>query len=130
MTSSEVLVLHPSFWLLRVLFRLATCRPNGFGPSHRLRRRAIVDPSIRSQDMGRRNRASEISPRFLRHGRSHRSRTIDGNGKLFGRPRGIERVIIGLLRLKRVDLRGLRHRNMMGAIIPALMHRIPSELRN
>ena len=25
---------------------------------------------------------------------------------------------------------GLRHRNMTGAIIPALMHRIPSELRS
>ena len=88
MSSWEVLVLHPSFWLLRVLFRLAICRPNGFGPSHRHRRRAIVDPSIRSQDTGHRNRASEISPRFLRHGRSHRSRTIGENGKLFGRPRG------------------------------------------
>ena len=49
---------------------------------------AIVDPSIRSPDTGRRNRASEISPRFLRHGRSHRLRTIGGNGKLFGRPGG------------------------------------------
>ena len=49
---------------------------------------AIVDPSIRSQDTGRRNHASEISPRFLRHGRSHRLRTIGGNGKLFGRPSG------------------------------------------
>ena len=38
--------------------------------------------------MGRRNRASEISPRFLRHGRSQRLRTIGGNGKLFGRPSG------------------------------------------
>ena len=26
--------------------------------------------------------------------------------------------------------RGQRHRNMTGAIIPALMHRIPSELRS
>ena len=57
-------MLHPSFWLLRVLFRLATCHPNGFGPSHRHRRWAIVDSSIRSQDTGSRNRASEISPRF------------------------------------------------------------------
>ena len=81
-------MLHPSLWLLRVLFRLAICRPNGFDPSHRHRRQAIVDPSIRSQDTGHRNRASEISPRFLRHGRSHRSRTIGENGKLFGRPRG------------------------------------------
>ena len=84
-------MLHPSFWLflaLTVLFRLATCRPNRFGPSHRHRRRAIVDPSIRSQDTGRGNRASEISRRFLRHGRSHRLRTIGGNGKLFGRPSG------------------------------------------
>ena len=82
-------MLHPSFWPLRVLFRLSTCRPNRFGPSHRHRRRVIVDPSIRSQDTGRRNRASEISPRFLRHGRSHRLRTIGGNGKLFGRPGGM-----------------------------------------
>ena len=81
-------MLHPSFWPLQVLFRLATCRTNRFGPSHRHRRRAIVDPSIRSQDTGHRNRASEISPRFLRHGRSHRLRTIGGNGKLFGRPSG------------------------------------------
>ena len=95
-TSWKVLVLHPPFWLLRVLFRLATCRPNGFGPSHRHRRRAIIDPSIRWQDTGRRNRAYEISPRFLRNGRSHRSRTIDRNGKLFGCSRGMERAIIGL----------------------------------
>ena len=31
---------------------------------------------------------SEISSRFLRHGRSHRLRTIGGNDKLFGRPSG------------------------------------------
>ena len=29
-----------------------------------------------------------------------------------------------------MGLRGQRHRNMTGAIIPALMHRIPSELRS
>ena len=80
-------MLYPSFWLLRLLFRLTTCRPNGFGLSHRYWHRAIVDPSIRSQDTGRRNRASEISSRFLRHVRSHRLRTIGGNGKLFGRSR-------------------------------------------
>ena len=75
-------MLHPSFWLLQVLFRLGTCHLNRFSPSHRHRRRAIVDPSIRSQDTGRRNRTSEISPRFLRHGRTHRLRTIGGIDKL------------------------------------------------
>ena len=75
---------YPSFWPLRVLFLLATCRPNGFGPSHCHWRRATVDPSFLSQDMGRRNPASEISPRFLRHARSRRLRTIGGNDKVFG----------------------------------------------
>ena len=31
---------------------------------------------------------------------------------------------------KRWILSGLRRKNMMGAIIPELMHRIPSELRS
>ena len=44
---------------------------------------ANVDLSIRSQDSGRRNRVSEISPRFLRHERSHRLRTNDVNDKIF-----------------------------------------------
>ena len=42
------------------------------------------DRQIRAVEIAR----SEISPRFLRHGRSHRLRTIGGNGKLFGRPGG------------------------------------------
>ena len=42
----------------------------------------------------------------------------------------MEREIIGLQRSETMDLRGLRRKNMMGAIIPALMHRIPSELRS
>ena len=78
-------MLHPSFFLLRVLFRLATCRPNVLGPSHHHRHRAFVNLSIRSQATGRRNRAFEISSRFMRYGRSHRLRTIGGNGKHFGR---------------------------------------------
>ena len=67
-----------------VPFQPATCRPNGFGPPHRHRRRAIVDLVTRSQNTGRRNRASGIFPRFLPRGRSHRLRTIDGNDRLFG----------------------------------------------
>ena len=70
-----------------VPFRLATCRPNGFGPPDRHQRRAIVDPVTRSQDTGRRNRAFGIFPRFLPSGRSHRLGTLDGNGRLFGRSR-------------------------------------------
>ena len=73
----------PLFLGLGVLFRLATCRPNGFGPPHRHRRRAIVDPVTRSQETSRRNRASGIFPRFL----SHHLGTIGGNGRLFGRSR-------------------------------------------
>ena len=48
----------PLFWLLRVLFRPTTFRPNGFCPSHCYRCRAIVDPCIRSQDTTRRNHVS------------------------------------------------------------------------
>ena len=70
-----------------VPFWLATCCLNGFGPPHRHRRWAIVDPSTRLQDTGRRNRASEIFSRFLLHGRSHRFKTIGGNDKVFGRSR-------------------------------------------
>ena len=62
-------MLHPSFWLLRVLFRPTTFRPNGFCPSHCYRCRAIVQTGYYS-------------------GRSYRLRTIEGNGKLFGRFRG------------------------------------------
>ena len=47
-----------------------------------------------------------------------------------GGPWGMEREIIGLYGSETVDLRGLRRKNMMGAVIPALMHRIPSELRS
>ena len=81
-------MLHPSFWhFLALTGTIPACHLSSkwVRPFHRHRRRAFVDPSIRSQDTGRRNRASEISPRFLRHGRSHRLRTIGGNGKLFGR---------------------------------------------
>ena len=35
-----------------------------------------------------------------------------------------------IVAIKTVDLRGLRRKNMMGAIIPALKHRIPLELRS
>ena len=70
-----------------VPFRPATCRPYGFGFPHRLRRRAIFDPVTRSQDTGRLNRASGIFPHILPRGRSHRLRTIDGNGRLFRRSR-------------------------------------------
>ena len=45
-------------------------------------------------------------------------------------PWGMEREIISLQRSYTMDLRGLRHKNMTGAIIPALMHRIPSKLRS
>ena len=76
-------MLHPSFRVIRVPFRLSTCRPIGFDPSHHHRRQAIVNLSTRSQDTGRRNRTSEIFPRFLPHGRSHRLRTISGNDKFF-----------------------------------------------
>ena len=65
----------------------ATCRPNGFGPPHRHRRRAIIDLVTRSQDTGHRNHVSGIFTRFLSRGRSHRLRMIGGNGKLFGRSR-------------------------------------------
>ena len=111
-TSWEVLFLHPSFgsfWVLRsstrmgdllgsprvaplflrlfgsfgVPFRLATCRPNGFSPPHRHRRRKIVDPV--TQYTSRRNSATGIFPRFLPRGISHRLRTIRGNGRLFRR---------------------------------------------
>ena len=68
-------------------FRPAPCRRKGFGPSDRHRRRAIVDPVNRSQDTDRRNSASGIFPRFLPLGRSHLLRTIDRNGRLFGRSR-------------------------------------------
>ena len=86
-TSWEVLVCHPSFWSCGVPFRLATCSPNGFGPPHRHRRRAIVDPVTRSQDTDRQNRAYWIFPHFLPRGRSHRLGTIDGDNRLFGRSR-------------------------------------------
>ena len=43
---------------------------------------------------------------------------------------GMEREIIGLQRSETMDLRRLRRKNMTGAIIPALMHRTPSELRS
>ena len=66
----------------RVPFWPPTCRPNGFGPPHHHRSRAIVDPVTRSQDTGRKNRASGIFPRFPPRGRSHRLRTIGGNGRL------------------------------------------------
>ena len=42
------------------------------------------DPVTRSQDTGRRNRASGSFPCFLPRGRSHRLGTIGGNGRLFG----------------------------------------------
>ena len=45
-------------------------------------------------------------------------------------PWGMEREIILLQRSYTMDLRELRRKNMTGAIIPALMHRIPSELRS
>ena len=70
-----------------VPFRLVTCRPNGFNPPHRHRRRAIVDPVTRSQDTARRHRASRIFPCFLPCGSSHHLRTICGNNSLFGRSR-------------------------------------------
>ena len=113
-TSWEVLLLHPSFgsfWDLPSSTRMRdllgspcvahpffvlfgsfgvpfwppTCRPNRFGPPHRHRSWAIVDPVTRSQDTGRKNHASWIFPRFPPRGRSHRLRTIGGNGRLFGR---------------------------------------------
>ena len=77
----------PLFGSCGVPFRLATCRHNGFGPPHRHRHRAIVDPVTRSQDTGRRNRAYGIFPHFLPRGRSHRYGTIGGNDRLFGRSR-------------------------------------------
>ena len=73
--------------MLRGTIRLATCRPNGFGPPHCHRRRTIVDPVTQSQNSGRPNRASWIFPCFLPRGRSHRLGTIGGNGSLFGRSR-------------------------------------------
>ena len=75
------------FWSYCVPFWFATCRPNGFGPPYRHQRRAIVDPITRSQDLGRRNRASGIFPRFHPRERSHRLRTISGNNRLFRRSR-------------------------------------------
>ena len=68
-----------------VPFPPATCHSNGFGPPHFHRRRAIVDPVHRSQDTGRRNRASGIFPHFLARGRSHCLRMIGGNDRLCGR---------------------------------------------
>ena len=75
----------------RIPFRLAACRPNGFGPPHRYRRRAIVDPVTRSQDTGRRNRASGIFPVFCRvedpiiRGRSAETAGfLDGRGESYG----------------------------------------------
>ena len=94
-TSWEVLLLHPSFWVLWVPFRLATSRRNGFDPSHRYRGWAIFILNTRSQDMGRRNRSSEIFPRFLPHGRSYRLMTIDRNHNLFGRLR--RKLLVGTL---------------------------------
>ena len=69
-----------------VPFRPSNCCPNGFDRPHRHRRQPIVDPTTRSEDTGRRNRVFKIFPRFLPHGRSNTLRTIDGNGKIFGRP--------------------------------------------
>ena len=43
---------------------------------------------------------------------------------------GIEQEIILLQRSETMDLRGLRHRNMTGAVIPTLIHRILSELHS
>ena len=75
-------MLHPSFSVLVVPFRLATYSPNGFDLSYCHRRRSIVDPGTRSQDTGRQNPMSEIFPRFLPYGRSHRFGTISGT-KIF-----------------------------------------------
>ena len=75
------------FGSYEVQFRPATCRPYGFGPPHRHRRRAIVNPVTRSQDTSHQNLASGSFPHFLPHGRSHRLRTIGGNGMLFRRSR-------------------------------------------
>ena len=86
-TSWEVLLLHPSFWVLWVPFRLPTSLRNGFDPSHRYWGRAVFILNTRSQDMGCRNRSSEIFPRFLPHGRSYRLMTIGENHNLFGRLR-------------------------------------------
>ena len=79
----EVVVLHPSFLVL--LGTIPACqwscqwvRPSP-SPS------AIIDPVIRPQDTGRRNRASGIFPCFLPRGISHRLGTFDENGRLFGR---------------------------------------------
>ena len=47
-----------------------------------------------------------------------------------GGPWVMEWEIILLQRSETMDLRGLRHRNMTSAIIPVLVHRIPSELRS
>ena len=81
----------PSFWLfLAITGTISACHLSSLwvrpfpSPSAPGDRRS----SIRSQDTGRRNRASEISPRFLRNGRSRRLSTIGGNSKLFGRPSG------------------------------------------
>ena len=84
-TSLKVLVLHPSFRVLRVPFRSATCHPNGFGLSYRHRSRAIVNLNTRLQDNGRQNRACEILPRFLPQRKSNRLRMFGGNDKRFGR---------------------------------------------
>ena len=87
-------MLHPSFWLLWVLFRLAlivqmgSALPIAIGA----RRSSIraLDRQIQPVEIA----LSEISPRFLRHGRSHHLRTIggnesflDGQGESFGRKR-------------------------------------------
>ena len=84
-TSWEVLMLHPSFWVLRGTIPACHLSSQWVRPSPSPW--ALVDPITRSQDTGRRNRASLIFPRFLPRGRSHRLGTIGRNDRLFGRSR-------------------------------------------
>ena len=87
-------MLHPSLWVLRGT--IPAC-PNCFGPPHRHRRRAIVDPVTRSQD-----RAVEIArlgffPAFCRvedpivRGRlAETAGFLDGRGESYGWERLVE----------------------------------------
>ena len=84
-TSWELLVLHHSFYVLRGT--IPACHLSSLWVRPSPSPSAIVDPVTRSQDTGRRNRASGIFPRVLQRGRYHRLRTIGGNDRLFGRSR-------------------------------------------
>ena len=90
-------MLHPSFWVLRVLFRLAIYRPNGFGPPHRHQRRAILDPVPRSQDTAVEIARLGFFPVFSRvedpivRGRSAKTECfLDGRGESYGLKRLVE----------------------------------------